>query len=539
VFGTGASTSSYEEFHHTRMILLVGSNAAEAHPIIFHHMMRGVRNGAELVVVDPRKTLTAKRAHENVQIRVGSDIALFNAMARVIIRDGLVHQDFVRRATVGYENFRESVHSWTPERASAITGIAPERIVALAHRYAKAPRAMIAWTLGITEHHNAVDNVFSLINLALLTGHVGRYGSGLNPLRGQNNVQGGGDMGALPNRLPGFQDLRDPAVRRRFEDAWGVPLDPEPGLNQTQMFEAMAAGRLRGLYVIGENPIESEANSEHVRHLFEDLDALVVQDIFLTATGELADVVLPARASFAESTGTYTNSERRVQLVHAARQAPGEAQDDIWIITQLARAMGYDWPLKDAEAVFDEMRQLAPNFHGMTYSALKEQNGIQWPCPEPGHPGTKTLHTRLWEDPVEPKVPFNPVEWQPPVEEPDTDYPFLLTTGRRLAFFNTGVQSNVYDHPHKTGEWMEMHPRDGERLHIHDGETVRVTSRRGSITVPVRLVTTVNPGTVFLSFHFPEHVRTNILSIDAADPASGTAEFKAAAVRIERMEGSS
>lgn len=221
MFGTGASTSSYEEFHHTRMILLVGSNAAEAHPIIFHHMMRGVRNGAELVVVDPRKTLTAKRAHEHVQIRVGSDIALFNAMAHVIIRDGLVHQDFVRRATVGYENFRESVRSWTPERASAITGIAPERIVALAHRYAKAPRAMIAWTLGITEHHNAVDNVFSLINLALLTGHVGRHGSGLNPLRGQNNVQGGGDMGALPNRLPGFQDLRDPVVRQRFEDAWG------------------------------------------------------------------------------------------------------------------------------------------------------------------------------------------------------------------------------------------------------------------------------------------------------------------------------
>lgn len=539
MFGTGASTSSYEEFHHTRMILLVGSNAAEAHPIIFHHMMRGVRNGAELVVVDPRKTLTAKRAHEHVQIRVGSDIALFNAMAHVIIRDGLVHQDFVRRATVGYENFRESVRSWTPERASAITGIAPERIVALAHRYAKAPRAMIAWTLGITEHHNAVDNVFSLINLALLTGHVGRYGSGLNPLRGQNNVQGGGDMGALPNRLPGFQDLRDPVVRQRFEDAWGVPLDPEPGLNQTQMFDAMAAGRLRGLYVIGENPIESEANSDHVRHLFEDLDALVVQDIFLTATGELADVVLPARASFAESTGTYTNSERRVQLVNAARQAPGEAQDDIWIITQLARAMGYDWPLKDAEAVFDEMRQLAPNFRGMTYSALKEHQGIQWPCPEPGHPGTKTLHTRLWDDPVEPKVSFNPVEWQPPVEEPDTAYPFLLTTGRRLAFFNTGVQSNVYDHPHKTGEWMEMHPWDGERLHIQDGETVRVTSRRGSITVPVRLVTTVNPGTVFLSFHFPEHVRTNILSIDAADPASGTAEFKAAAVRIERVEGSS
>lgn len=537
MFGSGASTSSYEEFEHTDLILLVGSNAAEAHPIMFHHMMKGVRNGAKLVVVDPRRTLTTKRAHEHLQIAVGGDIALMNAMAHVIIRDGLADTDFIARATTGYDEFAASVRSWTPERASLIIGVEEERIEALAREYAIAPNAMIGWTLGITEHHNAVDNVFSLINLSLLTGHVGRYGSGLNPLRGQNNVQGGGDMGALPNRLPGFQDIADDAVRMKFEKVWGVPISPDPGLNQSQIFEAMAAGTMRGMYVIGENPVESEANQTHVRHLFEGLDALIVQDIFLTSTGEMADVVFPARASFAESAGTYTSSERRVQLVQAARQAPGEAQDDISIVTHLANALGASWPELDAEGVFDEMRHLAPNFRGMTYDRIRENQGLQWPCPDELHPGTKVLHTRLWDDQVEKKASFNVVEWEPPVEQPDQEYPFLLTTGRRLAFFNTGIQSNVYDHPHKVGEWMEMNPEDADRLGVQNGDEVVVISRRGQLTVPMQRSMAVKPGVVFLSFHFPDHVKTNVLSIDATDPKSGTAEFKATAVRIGKAEG--
>lgn len=536
--GSGASTSSYEEFENTDLILLVGSNAAEAHPIIFHHMMKGVKNGARLVVVDPRRTLTTQRAHEHLQIAVGSDIALLNAMAHVIIREGLQQQSFIDRATEGFEAFAESVAAWTPERASLITGIEPERIEELARQYAKAPNAMIGWTLGITEHHNAVDNVFALINLSLLTGHVGRYGSGLNPLRGQNNVQGGGDMGALPNRLPGFQDLTRPAIREKFEKAWDVPISGTSGLNQSQIFEAMENHQVRGIYVIGENPVESEANQFHVRELFEGLDALIVQDIFLTSTGELADVVFPARASFAESAGTYTNSERRVQLVQPARRAPGEAQDDIWIVTQLANALGASWPAMDAEAVFDEMRHLAPNFRGMTYERIRHNRGLQWPCPDESHPGTKVMHTRLWEDVVDPKAPFNPVEWEPPVEQPDDEYPFMLTTGRRLAFFNTGIQSDVYEHPHRVGEWMEMHPDDAERLGVQDGDQVSVTSRRGTITVPIRRTLAVKPGVVFLTFHFPDHVKTNVLSIDATDPKSGTAEFKATAVRIAKWEAS-
>ncbi len=520
------------------MILMVGSNAAEAHPIIFHHIMKGVKNGARLVVVDPRKTLTTRRAHEHLQVAVGSDIALLNAMAHVIIRDGLENQAFIERATAGFEAFRESVRDWTPERASLITGVEPERIEAAARQYATAPEAMICWTLGITEHHNAVDNVFALINLSLLTGHIGRYGSGLNPLRGQNNVQGGGDMGALPNRLPGFQDLTREEIRSKFENAWGAPISPTPGLNQSEIFEAMEEGRVRGLYVIGENPIESEANQEHVRHLFGQLDALVVQDIFLTSTGEMADVVFPARASFAESAGTYTNSERRVQLVHPARQAPGQAQDDIWIVTELANALGAEWPHLNAEEVFDEMRHLAPNFRGMTYERLRTHHGLQWPCVDESDDGTKVLHTRLWEAVVDPKVPFNAVEWEPPIEEPDAEYPFLLTTGRRLAFFNTGIQSNVYDHPHKDGEWMEIHPEDADRLDLRDGDEVVVASRRGEVVVPIHRSDAVNPGTVFLTFHFPDHVKTNILSVDATDPKSGTAEFKAAAVRLAKREAS-
>ncbi len=536
VFGSGAGTSSYEDFHHTAFILLVGSNAAEAHPIIFHHIMKGVHNGAELVVVDPRKTLTTKRAHEHVQVTVGSDIALLNAMAHVIIRDHLYRKDFVERATKGFDQFAASVSTWTPERAASITGISAARIESLARRYAEAPTAMIGWTLGITEHHNAVDNVLALINLALLCGNVGRPGAGLNPLRGQNNVQGGGDMGALPNRLPGFQDLSDPAVRQKFSQAWGVPIAEKAGRNQTEMFEAIEEDQLRGLYVIGENPIQSEANGEYMRHLFSKLDALVVQDIFLTATGEMADVVFPARVSFAESEGTYTNSERRVQRVKPARRAPGQAQDDLWIVASLAQAMGYAWPIQEAEAVFDEMRQLASNFRGMTYERLEQEHGLQWPVPELGHPGSQRLHERLWEAEVLDKAPFTPVEWAPPVEMPTPDYPFLLTTGRRLAFFNTGVQSNVYDHPHKIGEWMEIHREDAKTLGVENGEMIAVISRRGRVEVPAYYSDAVMPGTVFMTFHFPDEVMTNNLTIDATDPQSGTAEFKAAAVRLERLQ---
>ena len=533
VFGAGGGTIAYEDFHKTDFILLVGANVAEAHPIIFHHVMKGVRRGAELVVVDPRKNLTTRRAHEHLALRVGSDIALLNAMAHVIIRDGLQRRDFIGRATTGFDVYRKSVADWTPARAEAITGIPADRIESVAHRFAEADGAIIGWTLGITEHHNAVNNVYALVNLALLTGNVGRPGTGLSPFRGQNNVQGGGDMGALPNRLPGYQDLTDSEVRRKFEQAWGVSIDPLPGLDQSQMFEAMGRKDLTGLYVIGENPIQSEANSNHIKRLFQDLEALVVQDIFLTPTAELADVVLPARVSFAESEGTFVNSERRVQRVRAARQAPGEAQDDIWIITALARAMGHPWTFLSAAEVFDEMRLLAPNFRGMSYERLDREGGLQWPCPADGHPGSVRLHERLWQDSPGRPAPFMPVDWEPVAEQPTAEFPFTLTTGRRLAFFNTGVQTQHYPHPDQTGERLDINPADAANLHVIEGQAVRVRSQRGSVTVPIHLTDSVNPGTVFLSFHFSDDVPTNVLALDATDPVAGTAEFKAAAVAIE------
>jgi formate dehydrogenase major subunit len=407
----------------------------------------------------------------------------------------------------------------------------------LAKRYAAADTAMIAWTLGITEHHNAVDNVLALINLALLCGNVGRPGAGLNPLRGQNNVQGGGDMGALPARLPGFQDIIDPEVRQKFERVWGAPIPESPGYDQTQMFHAMEEGRMKGLFVIGENPAQSDANSHHVRKLLTNLDALVVQDIFLTPTAELADVVFPAFVSFAESDGTYTNSERRVQRVKMARKAPGQARDDLWVLVSLARAMGYDWPMMTAEETFDEMRHLTVTYRGITYARLEEHYGLQWPVYDESHPGTAVLHERLWQEDTGPKAPFSVVDWSPTVEALSKEYPFLLTTGRRLPFFNTGVQSNSYSHPHNIGEWMEINPRDAQALQIEDGEVVRVQSVRGEVQLPAYLSQAVSPGTVFMTFHFPDEVMTNDLTTDATDPKSGTAEFKAAAVRITRLEG--
>ncbi len=325
---------------------------------------------------------------------------------------------------------------------------------------------MICWTLGITEHHNAVDNVFCLINLALLTGHVGRYGSGLNPLRGQNNVQGGGDMGAIPNKLPGFQDIeRDGEARTRFEQAWGVTIQPKYGWHLTQMFAAMERGELRTLYVVGENPAQSEADAKHTMHLLEGLDHIVVQDIFLTRTAELAHVVLPASASWCESEGTVTNSERRVQRVRRALDPPGQAWDDIEIMCQLAARLGHDWGSPTSEQVWDELRSLSPMHAGMAYSRLEELGGIQWPCADEQDPGAQFLHGRLWAEPFAgPPAPFNVVEHELPVDELDDDFPIRLTTGRRLDSYNTGVQSGGYSSPLRRGETLDLSPEDCERL---------------------------------------------------------------------------
>ncbi len=517
------------------MILLWGSNAREAHPIFFHHVLKAVHSGASLYVIDPRRTTSAEWADTWLGLNVGSDIALANAMAREIIHAGLVNDEFVNRVTSGFDAYAAAVERYTLDYAEQLTGVPAEAIREVAHAYARADRAQLCWTLGITEHHNAVDNVLALINLSLLCGHVGRYGCGLNPLRGQNNVQGGGDMGAIPNRLPGFQDMeKDQEARERFEGAWGVPIKPKYGWHMTEMLDAMGRGELTALYVLGENPVQSDADSGHVRELLGGLEHLVVQDIFRTATAELADVVLPAAASWCEAEGTVTNSERRVQRVRAALKPPGQARDDVEIILEIARRLGRDWHYDSAEEVWNELRSLAPNHAGMSYARLEELGGIQWPCYDEESLEPSYLHGWLWDDPYEREpVAFHVVEDEPPLDELSNEFPLLLTTGRRLDSFNTGVQTGGYTSPLRRSEELELSAADAEQLGVVTGQRVRVSSRRGSVTAPVRVQRSLRRGLAFMTLHFPDDVETNVLTINATDPKSGTAEFKATAIRVE------
>ncbi|MGW5643763.1 molybdopterin oxidoreductase family protein [Saccharopolyspora sp. NPDC003752] len=538
VFGSGGGTSSYQEIEDADLIVLWGSNAREAHPIFFHHVLKAVNRGAKLYVVDPRRTSTAKWAHRWLQLHVGTDIALAHAIGREIIASGLVNRSFIDRATGGFDAYAAEVRQWTPEVAALETGVPAELIEELAHAYARADRAQLCWTLGITEHHNGTDNVLSLINLSLLTGHVGRYGSGLNPLRGQNNVQGGGDMGAIPNRLPGFQDILSPEVRERFDAAWGSSIPPRYGWHLTQMFEAMDRGDLTAVYAIGENPVQSEADSGRTLKRMRNLEHLVVQDIFLTKTAQQAHVVLPASAAWCETDGTFTNSERRVQRVRKALDPPGGARNDIDIICEIARRLGHDWHFDTAEQVWEEVRALSPMHHGMSYERLAELGGIQWPCFSEDSLEPTYLHSRLWaDDPIargEPAV-FAPVRHSPPVDELSEEYPLRLTTGRRLDSYNTGVQSQGFNSPMRRGETLDLCPADAEALGVAEGERVQISSRRGSIVAPVRLDAGLRPGLAFMTFHFPDEVDVNLITIEATDPVAGTAEYKAAAIRVDKL----
>jgi formate dehydrogenase major subunit len=516
---------------------LWGSNAREAHPIWFHHLLKGIRNGARLYVMDPRRTASAEWADVWLGLDVGSDIALANAMAREIIHAGLAHDRFIANATTGFDEYRASVEPYTLEAAERLTGVPAAAIRDAALAFARADKAMICWTLGITEHHNAVDNVLALINLVLLTGHVGRRGCGCNPLRGQNNVQGGGDMGAIPNKLPGFQDIEhDHDARARIGAMWQTTIRPERGMHLTEMLHAMSRRELTALYCIGENPAQSDADASHVEEALAGLEHLVVQEIFLTRTADFAHVVLPAAATWCEGEGTVTNSERRVQRVRKALDPPAGARDELWIISEIARRLGHDWGSPCAEQVWDEFRAVAPHFAGgMTYARLEALGGIQWPCPDERHPGETFLHARLWDEPCGGRpAPFSVVHHDPPVERPDSEFPLLLTTGRRLESYNTGVQTGGYRSPLHAGETLDISPEDALSLGVRDGATVAVVSRRGRVVAPVRVDEALRAGMVFMTLHFPDEVATNRLTIDASDPRSGTAEFKACAVRVER-----
>ena len=501
-------------------------------------MLKGIHNGAKLVSVDPRRTASAQWADHWLPIDIGTDIALANAMAREIIHAGLANDGFIAHATTGFEAYRESVESFTLEYAQRETGIPAEQIAKVAHLYARADRAMICWTLGITEHHNAVDNVLALINLSLLCGHIGKYGSGVNPLRGQNNVQGGGDMGAIPTRFVGFQDILDPAICKKFSDAWGVPQKNAYGMTLTQMFDAMDRGALKSVFVIGENPVQSDADQNHTEHALRGLDHLVVFDIFRTQTAELADVVLPAASGWCESEGTVTNSERRVQRIRKALEPPGDARDELWVIAEIAKRLGTDWGHPTANAVWEEARALGGEmFGGMTYARLEAMNGIQWPCPTLDHPGTLYCYARLWEsgEAQGRKAPFSVVAHELPLEAPDAEYPFTLTTGRRLSDYNTGVQTGGFDSPLRRTESIDMFPSDAARCGFAEGQVVRISSRRGSIVAPIHIDAALKAGIVFMTFHFGDEYSVNRLTINATDERAGTAEFKACAVKVEAV----
>lgn len=538
VFGAGGGTSSYREIEDADLIIFWGSNAREAHPIFFHHALKGIHKGAKVYSVDPRRSKTAEWADTWLGLDVGTDIALAYGIGREIIHAGLVNEEFVANATIGFEDYVAACEPWTLEVASRETGVPAELIRELAHAYAKAERAQLCWTLGITEHHNGTDNVRALCNLALLTGQVGRWGAGLVPIRGQNNVQGGGDMGAIPKNLPGFQSVENPEHRAKFERMWNVTMPPKPGLTLSEMMEEMDEGHLTSLYIVGENPVQSDADSTAVKRRLQNLDHLVVQDIFLTKTAELADVVLPATAMWCESEGTVTNSERRVQRVRKALEPPGSVKDDIEIVRLLAERMGHAWPVQTAEEVWDELRSLSPAHHGMTYRLLEERGGLQWPFPDEDGPESPFLHGRLWEKDPEKRgrpAPFGIIEHRLPVDKLDDDYPLRLTTGRRLTDYNTGVQSGDFNSPIRFGGCIDVSPEDMERLNLRENEVVRVSSRRGSVFAPVRLDPGLRPGLLFMACNFPDDVDVNALTIEANDPIAKTAEFKATAIRVEKL----
>ncbi len=527
-------TNSIADIVEGEVLLVIGSNTTEAHPVLALQMKRAVRrHGARLILADPRRIELAEFAHLHLRQRPGSDVALLNAMAHVILAEGLEDRTFIAERTEGFEAFEDAVRDWTPERAAAICQVPAEEIVAAARLYGSAKAAAIFWAMGITQHTTGTDNVRALANLALLTGNVGRPGTGLNPLRGQNNVQGACDMGGLPNVFPGYQKVADEAARRKFAQGWDVPyerLSPTPGLTVTEMMDGVFDGTVRAIFIMGENPMLSDPNPNHVEQALRRVEFLAVQDIFMNETGRMADVVLPG-ASFAEKSGTFTNTERRVQLIRPALEPPGRARPDWEILTDLARRMGADWAYDDAAQIFEEMAALTPQYAGMSHARIEREGGLQWPCPTPDHPGTPVLHVGKF---ARGKGLFSVVDYKPPAEEPDEAYPFILSTGRVLFHWHGGTLSRRSPGLESLAPMaeVEIHPQDAAELELRDGDRARVTSRRGQVVATVRVTLRSPPGTVFMTFHYAE-AAANLLTSEHIDPVAKIPEYKVSAVRVE------
>ncbi len=532
-------TNSIEDLEKAGCILVIGSNTTEGHPIVGLRIKRAVmKNNCRLIVAEPRHIRLCYYAEQWLRQRPGTDVALLNGMMNVILSEGLADEDFIRERCEGFEEFRKVVEQYPPERAAEICGVDAEDIRRAARTFATAERAAIVYCMGITQHTTGVDNVLSLANLAMLTGNLGKEGAGVNPLRGQNNVQGACDMGGLPNVFTGYQPVSDAEVRSKFEAAWGVDYLPgNPGLTLTEMMNAAAKGEVKALYIMGENPVISDPDIGHLKEALEKVDFLVVQDIFLTETAAFADVVLPA-ASFAEKEGTFTNTDRRVQRVRKAVEPPGEAREDSWIIAQVASRLGYDMGDVSAARVMEEIASLTPSYGGISYARLEREGELRWPCPDAEHPGTPILHVGRF---TRGKGLFSAVEYRPPAEEPDEEYPFILTTGRLLTHYHTGTMTRrvepLDELVPRNRVWIN--PADAERLGVADGEEVGLQSRRGAIRLEAKVTRKVAEGVVFVPFHFGESP-ANALTNPAMDPVAKIPELKVAAVRLvtgEAMEG--
>jgi formate dehydrogenase alpha subunit len=528
-FGSGAMTNSIADLPEADVIFVIGSNTTECHPIIGAVMKRAVKEGkSHLIVADPRAIELTEYADIHLQQKPGTDVALINALARVILGDKLEDRAFIAQRTEGFEELRKAVEPYTLELGEKITGVPAEDIARAARLFGAAEAASIVYSMGITQHTTGTDNVLALANLAMLTGNMGRPGTGVNPLRGQNNVQGSCDMGALPDVYPGYQRVADEAMHEKFEQAWGVTLPGNPGLTVVEMINAAATGQIKALFIMGENPMLSDPDITHVEEALKNLEFVAVQDIFLTETAQLADVVLPA-AAFAEKEGTFTNTERRVQLICKALEPPGEARADWEIICDLATRMGYPMSYPNAAAVEDEVASVTPIYGGIVYDRLRQQS-LQWPCPDRHHPGTPILHREKFTRGL---GKFHPVEFIPAQELPDDDYPFVLSTGRILQHYHTGTmtrRSEVLDKLVSVGA-IEINPADAARLGIADGDMAQVVSRRGQIEIAARVTERVAAGTLFLAFHYRE-APANRLTIAALDPIAKIPEFKVCAVKV-------
>ena len=525
-------TNSIAEIEDAGCIFVIGSNTTACHPLIARRILRAKDRGAKLIVADPRNIHLARFADVAVNHRLGSDVALLNGMMHIIINNNWHDRQYISQRTEGFDELKAAVESYTPERVREITGVKTADLEDMARHYATHRPSSLLYAMGITQHTSGVDNVKSCCNLALLCGNVGVHGGGVNPLRGQNNVQGACDMGGLPNVFPGYQPVGDDNIREKFATAWGAKLPGRAGYTVTEMVQMMIEGDLKALYVIGENPKLSDADRNHLNKALAKLDFLAVQGLFLSETAQVADVVLPA-ASVAEKDGTFTNTERRCMRIHKAIEPIADSLPDWQIIAKLSAAMGYEMDYAGPDEIFNEMAALTPkSYGGMSYERLGT-DGLQWPCPDFDHPGTPYLHK---DEFARGKGQFHAVEYRDPAELPDTQYPFYLTTGRTFAHFHTGTMTRVSGHldtEQKTG-YVEINPQDAAELEIKEGEIISLASRRGSIEAPAKLSTEVGPGVLFVPIHFGEHP-ANVLTNPACDPVAKIPEFKVCAVSIEKL----